>query len=146
MFMIATIQRTVSGTPTHSGSWWMPTTGNVKRCTQTPKIVGIAGRPPFRLALGKKTRVATTFDDLREAALEMAKDGIQVSRFKGLGEMNPEELRDTTMDPAKRMLIRVEVEDATLADEIFSTLMGDQVEPRRLFIEENAKDVRFLDV
>ena len=71
---------------------------------------------------------------------------MQVSRFKGLGEMNPEELWDTTMDPARRMLIRVEVEDAATADLIFSTLMGDQVEPRREFIEQNAKDVRFLDV
>src|SRR5438067_2938241 len=110
------------------------------------KVVAIVGRPPFRLALGKKTRTAATFGELREAALDLAKDGIQVSRFKGLGEMNPDELRETTMDPAKRMLIRVEVEDATLADEIFSKLMGDQVEPRRLFIEQNAKDVRFLDV
>jgi DNA gyrase subunit B len=121
-----------------------PVYANLRRAYS--KVVGIVGRPPFRLALGKKTRTAQTFGELREAALDLAKDGIQVSRFKGLGEMNPEELRETTMDPAKRMLIRVEVEDATLADEIFSKLMGDQVEPRRLFIEENAKDVRFLDV
>ena len=60
--------------------------------------------------------------------------------------MTADELRDTTMDPARRMLIRVEVEDASLADEIFSKLMGDQVEPRREFIEQNAQDVRFLDV
>jgi DNA gyrase subunit B len=110
------------------------------------KLTEIVGAPPFELALGKKRRSAETFDALRREALDFAKEGIQVSRFKGLGEMNADELRETTMDPAKRMLIRVEVEDATVADEIFSKLMGDQVEPRRLFIEQNAKDVRFLDV
>ena len=89
---------------------------------------------------------AETFEALRAKALEFAKQGMQVSRFKGLGEMNADELRETTMDPASRMLIRVEVEDAAAASAIFSTLMGDQVEPRRLFIEQNARDVRFLDV
>ena len=68
------------------------------------------------------------------------------TRFKGLGEMDAAELWDTTMDPASRMLMRVEVEDAAEADRIFSMLMGDQVEPRREFIEQNAQDVRFLDV
>jgi DNA gyrase subunit B len=110
------------------------------------KLSDIVGPPPFELSLGKKTRRAETFEALRRDALDLAKEGIQVSRFKGLGEMNADELRETTMDPAKRMLIRVEVEDATVADEIFSKLMGEQVEPRRQFIEQNAKDVRFLDV
>jgi DNA gyrase subunit B len=91
-------------------------------------------------------RAGETFAELRHESLELAKEGITMSRFKGLGEMNPEELWDTTMDPAKRVLVRVEVEDAATADAIFSTLMGDQVEPRRDFIEQNAKDVRFLDV
>ena len=110
------------------------------------RLVEIVGSPPFKLALGKKERVAETFEELRHEALELAKEGIQVGRFKGLGEMNPEELWATTMDPSTRMLIRVEVEDAAAADQMFSMLMGDAVEPRREFIEANAKDVRFLDV
>jgi DNA gyrase subunit B len=110
------------------------------------RLVEIVGQPPFLLTSGKKTRQADTFAKLREAALELAKEGIQVSRFKGLGEMDAEELADTTMNPANRMLIRVDVEDAAAADQMFSMLMGDQVEPRRAFIEQNARDVRFLDV
>jgi DNA gyrase subunit B len=110
------------------------------------QLVDVVGKPPFRLQMGKKVRVAETFEELRLYALELAKEGLTVSRFKGLGEMNPEELWTTTMDPANRMLIRVEVEDAAAADRMFSMLMGDQVEPRRNFIESNAKDVRFLDV
>ena len=110
------------------------------------RLVEIAGPPPFKLELGKKTRVAETFEGLRDETLDLAKEGIQMRRFKGLGEMDPEELAQTTMDPARRMLIQVEVDDAAAADQVFSMLMGDQVEPRRLFIEQNAKDVRFLDV
>jgi len=110
------------------------------------RLVEIVGSPPFDLELGKKTRHAETFEELRDLALELGKEGIQVRRFKGLGEMDPEELAQTTMDPARRMLIKVEVDDAAAADQVFSMLMGDQVEPRRLFIEQNAKDVRFLDV
>jgi DNA gyrase subunit B len=110
------------------------------------RLVEIVGAPPFKLTVGKKERSADTFEELRSAALDLAKEGITVSRFKGLGEMNPEELWETTMNPANRMLVRVEVEDAAAADRLFSMLMGDQVEPRRDFIESNAKDVRFLDV
>ena len=110
------------------------------------RLAETVGRPPFTLAFGKKTRKAETFGQLREMALELAKEGIQVGRFKGLGEMDADELADTTMNPANRMLIRVEVEDAAGADQVFSTLMGDQVEPRRAFIEQNAREVKFLDV
>ncbi len=110
------------------------------------RLVEIVGAPPFELELGKKKRHAETFEELRDYALELGKEGIHVRRFKGLGEMDPEELAQTTMDPSRRMLIKVEVDDAAAADQVFSMLMGDQVEPRREFIESNAKDVRFLDV
>ena len=96
------------------------------------KLVEVVGPPPFKLAVGKKTREAETFEELRAEALDLAKEGMQVCRFKGLGEMNAEQLWETTMDPAKRLLLRVDVEDASAADRLFSTLMGDQVEPRRL--------------
>jgi DNA gyrase subunit B len=121
-----------------------PVYANVRKAYA--KLREIVGRPPYRLTLRKREADAATFSELRDSALGLAKEGMQVSRFKGLGEMNPEELWATTMDPARRMLVRVEVEDAATADLIFSTLMGDQVEPRRVFIEQNAKDVRFLDV
>jgi DNA gyrase subunit B len=110
------------------------------------KLVDQLGAPPFTVLVGKEVEVAETFDILRARVLDAAKQGIQVSRFKGLGEMNAEQLWETTMDPAKRLLMRVDVEDASAADRAFSMLMGDAVEPRRAFIEQNAKDVKFLDV
>jgi len=109
------------------------------------KLAGL-GLPPFKLAQGRKTRAAETFHALRSEALELSKEGLQLSRFKGLGEMNPEQLWETTMDPERRLMVRVDVDDASTADQVFTMLMGDQVEPRREFIEQNAKDVRFLDV
>jgi DNA gyrase subunit B len=104
------------------------------------------GRPPFRVSFGGRSNEALSFADLRRAVLELARHGVQLTRFKGLGEMNAEQLRETTMDPVTRTLQRVTLEDASAADLIFSMLMGDQVEPRRKFIEDHAKEVRFLDV
>jgi DNA gyrase subunit B len=104
------------------------------------------GRPPFKVSRGEKQGVALSFQTLRGAVLELARAGVHLTRFKGLGEMNPKQLRETTMDPASRTLARVTLEDATAADRIFSMLMGDQVAPRRAFIESHAKEVKFLDV
>jgi DNA gyrase subunit B len=104
------------------------------------------GRPPFEVRLGGRRAEAASFQALRGAVLELARHGVQLTRFKGLGEMNADQLRETTMDPATRTLARVTLDDATAADQIFSMLMGDQVGPRRAFIESNAKEVKFLDV
>ena len=118
-----------------TGVFASPVYANLRR--SYARLVEIVGMPPFRLELGKKERAAETFEGLRHEALDLAKEGINVGRFKGLGEMNPEELWATTMDPAKRMLVKVEVEeDAAAADRMFSMLMGDQVEPRREFMSE----------
>jgi len=110
------------------------------------KLADQLGSPPFIVTVGKEQEVAESFDELRALVLDAAKQGMQVSRFKGLGEMNADQLWETTMDPAKRLLVRVNVEDASAADQVLSMLMGDAVEPRRVFIEENATNVKFLDV
>jgi len=111
------------------------------------RLAGITGgQPPFSLRHGKQHAAARTFEELRDQAFALSKEGLQISRFKGLGEMNHNQLWETTMDPAHRLLIRVDVEDATAADLWFSRLMGDEVAPRREFIEQNARDVRALDV
>jgi DNA gyrase subunit B len=110
------------------------------------KLAAQVGAPPFDVTVGKEHELAESFDALRARVLDAAKQGIQVSRFKGLGEMNAEQLWETTMDPSKRLLVKIEVEEESAANQIFSTLMGDAVEPRRVFIEDNARDVKFLDV
>ena len=102
-------------------------------------LVKLAGAPPFTVTLGNETEDAPSFEELRRAVLSVAGKGVKLQRFKGLGEMNAEQLRETTMDPGSRTLQRVEVDDALAASELFSMLMGDQVEPRREFIEENAR-------
>jgi DNA gyrase subunit B len=104
------------------------------------------GRPPFTVSRGERKTVALSFQTLRGAVLELARQGVTLTRFKGLGEMNAKQLRETTMDPSSRTLAQVTLEDATAADTIFAMLMGDQVAPRREFIEAHAKEVKFLDV
>jgi DNA gyrase subunit B len=104
------------------------------------------GAGPYALEHGNETIEFERIEELGDRIHELGKKGLAINRYKGLGEMNPEQLWETTMDPMRRTLLQVRVEDAYEADSLFSTLMGDLVEPRRAFIENNALNVRNLDV
>jgi len=104
------------------------------------------GHPPYTVVHGKEKHICNTSRDLFDFILSVAKKGITIQRYKGLGEMNPQQLWETTMDPKKRTLLQVTIEDSIKAEEIFSTLMGDQVEPRKEFIAQHALEVRNLDI
>ncbi|HCB94193.1 MAG TPA: DNA topoisomerase (ATP-hydrolyzing) subunit B [Selenomonas sp.] len=108
--------------------------------------VFIAQPPLYQIRKGKKHWYTYSDEELARKLEEVGRDGSTVQRYKGLGEMNPEQLWETTMDPEGRTMLRVDMEDAEEADELFTILMGDKVEPRRQFIEENAKLVRNLDI
>lgn len=100
-------------------------------------VVSSEGKELFSTAIGL---------ELLSFFMESAKKGLSIQRYKGLGEMNPEQLWETTMEPTNRTLLQVKIEDAVEADSVFTVLMGDQVEPRREFIEQNALNVSNLDI
>ncbi|HEY2728978.1 MAG TPA: DNA topoisomerase (ATP-hydrolyzing) subunit B [Polyangia bacterium] len=108
--------------------------------------LALLGDAPYFLENGAEIIEFARLEELADRVNEVGKKGLAIQRYKGLGEMNPEQLWETTMDPARRTLLQVRVEDAYEADRLFSTLMGDLVEPRRAFIENNALNVRNLDV
>jgi DNA gyrase subunit B len=104
------------------------------------------GTPPYEVKAGDKVEKFGSIEELRTFVVNRGESDLHIQRYKGLGEMNPEQLWETTMDPKVRTLLQVQVEDAVAADNIFSILMGDQVKPRREFIEQNALKVRSLDI
>jgi DNA gyrase subunit B len=117
-----------------------------KRIRETAKAIGGFLDGPYVVTRNGETAKHETLSAVVDAVYESAKKGLVINRYKGLGEMNPEQLWDTTMNPETRRLLQVTVEDAVEANEVFSILMGDAVEPRREFIEENALNVRNLDI
>ncbi|MBM3700517.1 MAG: DNA topoisomerase (ATP-hydrolyzing) subunit B [Actinobacteria bacterium] len=108
--------------------------------------VYIAQPPLYQLRSGKDVHYAYSDRELEKVKEKIGKKSISVQQYKGLGEMDPEQLWETTMNPETRTLLKVEIDDALIADDVFSTLMGDKVEPRREFIEKNAKEVSFIDI
>ena len=106
-----------------------------------------AAQPPlYKVKKQKKEYYVYSDKELNSLLDEIGRQGVELQRYKGLGEMNAEQLWDTTMNPQTRTLLQVSIEDAALADEVFSMLMGDKVGPRKEFIEENAKYVKNLDI
>ena len=119
---------------------------DMARLIKIHRKVEIIGQPPMTLTYKEKSKEINTWEEFVQEVMTAGQKGLGVQRYKGLGEMNPDQLWETTMNPEKRTLLQVRIDDAVETDEIFTVLMGDQVEPRRDFIQENALKVRELDI
>jgi len=126
--------------------WSLVTSGEYRALAQNVMGLEAIAASSFTLIKGEDASIHDSLDEALEKLYSGAKKGLSIQRYKGLGEMNPEQLWETTMDPTKRRLLQVRIEDDVEADSIFTVLMGDEVEPRREFIQTNALDVRNLDV
>ncbi len=126
--------------------WELATHVEFQRAVDLYKSFVQLSQPPFVIKEGDTETEVESRDDMLNHILSAAKKDLHIQRYKGLGEMNPEQLWETTMDPEKRTLLQVKIDDVVETDEIFTVLMGDQVEPRRKFIEDNALDVKNLDL
>jgi DNA gyrase subunit B len=120
--------------------------GDYLQLTNSMKLLNGLLRNGAEVIRGDRRKTVVSFRDALDWLLEESQKTVSVQRYKGLGEMNPDQLWETTMDPSSRRLLKACIEDTVAADDIFSTLMGDIVEPRRAFIENNALGVRNLDV
>jgi DNA gyrase subunit B len=121
--------------------------GEFQRLTALHKSLGARNQGPFVVrSEGSESTTLNSRKELTEYLMNLGKKDLQITRYKGLGEMNPEQLWETTMDPEKRTLLKVQINDKVFTDDIFTILMGDAVEPRRQFIEENALEVKNLDI
>jgi DNA gyrase subunit B len=117
-----------------------------RRVCEHIRQLGDLAHPPYRLEQGGETLLPGSIGEVVDRVYESAKKGLAIQRYKGLGEMNPEQLWETTMDPTRRRFLQVRIDDIVEADEIFTILMGDSVEPRRQFIEENALNAKNIDI
>ena len=132
-------------TPYTFGEEFIDSSSYKKMTELTQAIDGIFSKNSY-IQRGEKQQIVAGFKDALAWLMKEAQRGLMIQRYKGLGEMNPDQLWDTTMDPATRRMMKVNIEDAVAADQIFTTLMGDEVEPRRIFIQSNALEVSNLDV
>ena len=126
--------------------WELATHVEFQRAIELHKVLDVLHEPPFTVKENGNEIAVSSRHLLLEHILSMAKKDLHIQRYKGLGEMNPEQLWETTMNPETRTLLQVKIDDVVETDEIFTVLMGDQVEPRRKFIEDNALDVKNLDI